>query len=269
MFENKFDEAIEKIAGSMNLNDESKIRLFARFMADHVSLEAWEYFLKCQAEVTNELGVTVELSDGGVIEWDSTDGTIRSRDAHGNSEGVWIPGEPEYDRYKSDYFPNHKVIDEDELIPSVSISPEDGAEYAVISTANTPKEYGSGILSWHKFFWTAEHNAAIVKGKVMTTYRDENGLQIHQRIELDEFEKAYLEAALFSSLNESNPNNVVPLDNTHTQYATSPTKPFAKWWQIARSFVASSWMSKSSRRPSIATTPVHTTPFNVPETTSG
>ena len=50
--------------------------------------------------------------DGGVMSWDN--GTIRYTDNHGNTEGVWEPGEADYDRYKADYFPNHTVEDDDE-----------------------------------------------------------------------------------------------------------------------------------------------------------
>ena len=43
---------------------------------------------------------------GGILEWD-TDGTIRYIDDYGNTEGVWRPGDDDYETYKSQYFPNH------------------------------------------------------------------------------------------------------------------------------------------------------------------
>ncbi len=56
----------------------------------------------------------VELSDGGCIEFDPEDGTIRWIDVWGNCEGKWKVGEEEYDQYKKDYFPNVEVEDNSE-----------------------------------------------------------------------------------------------------------------------------------------------------------
>lgn len=56
MFENKFDEAIEEVsvANGMNWSDESKIRLFARFMKlNGVNFHAWEKFLEHQVMEEN------------------------------------------------------------------------------------------------------------------------------------------------------------------------------------------------------------------------
>lgn len=50
---------------------------------------------------------TVELNNGGCLEWDN--GTIRYVDCDGNTEGVWEPGDDGYDTYKSQYFPTHTV----------------------------------------------------------------------------------------------------------------------------------------------------------------
>lgn len=53
---------------------------------------------------------------GGVMEWDDLDGTIRFRDDHGNTEGVWRFGEPEYEEKRAAHFPNHlgPLDDDDE-----------------------------------------------------------------------------------------------------------------------------------------------------------
>lgn len=56
---------------------------------------------------TNEVEV-----EGGVFTFETDDGTIRYTDNHGNSEGVWRPGEPEYDQYKAQYFPTNEVEEE-------------------------------------------------------------------------------------------------------------------------------------------------------------
>ena len=44
------------------------------------------------------------LNNNGTLELDPDDGTIRYVDVHGNSEGVWEPGDDEYDHYRQ-FFP--------------------------------------------------------------------------------------------------------------------------------------------------------------------
>lgn len=57
----------------------------------------------------------VELSDGGVMEFDPEDGTIRYRDQHGNCENIWRVGDPDYEATKQQYFADeHLSIDSDD-----------------------------------------------------------------------------------------------------------------------------------------------------------
>lgn len=57
----------------------------------------------------NEVEVT-----GGVMQWDEDDGTIRFTDDHGNTSGLWRPGDPEYAQYKQQHFPAHTVLPDEE-----------------------------------------------------------------------------------------------------------------------------------------------------------
>lgn len=55
MFENKFDEAIEEVSTvhDLNWNEDSKVRLFARFLgeeADPLTFQRFEKFLETQAD---------------------------------------------------------------------------------------------------------------------------------------------------------------------------------------------------------------------------
>ena len=44
---------------------------------------------------------------GGVLQFDPSDGGIRFIDDHGNTEGLWQPGDEDYANYRS-YFPEVK-----------------------------------------------------------------------------------------------------------------------------------------------------------------
>lgn len=55
----------------------------------------------------------VELSNNGSMEFDKSDGTIRYFDSDGNCQDKWSPGDESYDRYKSDYFPELQVSEEE------------------------------------------------------------------------------------------------------------------------------------------------------------
>jgi len=48
---------------------------------------------------------TVILSNNGTLELDPDDGTIRYIDEHGNTEGIWTPGDDEYDNYRKFFGP--------------------------------------------------------------------------------------------------------------------------------------------------------------------
>jgi hypothetical protein len=47
----------------------------------------------------------VNLENNGTLEYDADDGVIRYRDCQGNCEGIWEPGEPEYEHYRG-FFSN-------------------------------------------------------------------------------------------------------------------------------------------------------------------
>lgn len=61
----------------------------------------------------DDLDNNVVEVEGGVFTFDP-DGEIRYQDNHGNSEGVWRPGEPEYDQYKAQYFPTNEIENEED-----------------------------------------------------------------------------------------------------------------------------------------------------------
>lgn len=44
---------------------------------------------------------TLELEDGGCLEYSYDDQVIRYRDEHGNTEGVWEPGQADYNKYRA------------------------------------------------------------------------------------------------------------------------------------------------------------------------
>lgn len=54
----------------------------------------------------------IELNNGGAMEWDGDDGTIRYIDADGNCADKWEPGDEGYDSKKATYFPQHQVPEE-------------------------------------------------------------------------------------------------------------------------------------------------------------
>lgn len=56
----------------------------------------------------------VELSNGGAMEFDPSDGTIRYIDSDGNTENVWKTDDEEYDTYKDQYFPDADMDDDED-----------------------------------------------------------------------------------------------------------------------------------------------------------
>lgn len=65
MFENRFDEAVEEVSTcyDLNWNDDSKVRLFARFLQEEAPhlFQSWESFLEREADDENsDLGLDEE-----------------------------------------------------------------------------------------------------------------------------------------------------------------------------------------------------------------
>lgn len=56
----------------------------------------------------------VELRNGGSMEFDPSDGTIRYNDCDGNCENVWKTDDPEYSNWKDQYFPDVEIDPDDE-----------------------------------------------------------------------------------------------------------------------------------------------------------
>ncbi len=76
MFENKFDQVIDEISTvhGLNWNDDSKVRLFARFLAERPNLLVeWEKFLEEEAADEELVDESVEDETSGrcfPVEWD-------------------------------------------------------------------------------------------------------------------------------------------------------------------------------------------------------
>jgi hypothetical protein len=65
-------------------------------------------------EEDDEDEYTVELGNGGCMEFDPSDGAIRYIDSDGNTENVWYTDDPEYDQTKEQYFPEAEIDPDDE-----------------------------------------------------------------------------------------------------------------------------------------------------------
>lgn len=75
------------------------------------------------------LPVTELEFDGGVITFCESDGEIRYTDNHGNTEGLWNPGDPDYNTYKEQYFPKCEINQEVELVVNIRYSSTEFSNY--------------------------------------------------------------------------------------------------------------------------------------------
>lgn len=127
-----WDEAIAKVKAYVQLkgpSGESQAEAFERvemdgaydwggegitiIQADPIESPFGEFDV--EEDENNELDdYTVELRNGGSMEFDPSDGTIRYNDCDGNCENIWKTDDPEYDNWKSQYFPDAEVDPDDE-----------------------------------------------------------------------------------------------------------------------------------------------------------
>jgi hypothetical protein len=104
----------------------------------------------------------VEIS-GGVMEWDANDGTIRYRDDQGNTEGVWRPGEDDYDTHKRQYFPHHITFQQLKKGTEVVWRGQKGKVVAKI------EDYADGVEGYVK---VAIGNNVYILNETMVNYTD-------------------------------------------------------------------------------------------------
>jgi hypothetical protein len=104
---------------SMEITDEDHRRFYAdetyvslEYLSTQMTLE--ETLLAANAGLPLDNPHEVDLRNGGSMEIDPDDGTIRYYDCDGNCENVWAVDDEEYARYKADYFPNVEIKNEDD-----------------------------------------------------------------------------------------------------------------------------------------------------------
>lgn len=100
-----FHKVIVELGPSWEVTDEEQAIL--------TGLEEGDEKIEADLQALIDARNTVEVT-GGVITFDPKDGEIRYTDDHGNTEGLWNPGDSEYSKWKEQYFPNNKIESDDE-----------------------------------------------------------------------------------------------------------------------------------------------------------